>query len=330
MPPGPAAPAAPAETGVPPPAPTRLPSALPAQAVPAAPLRSPRVTALPPEAPAVPSTASGPAVPRQLAGTARHGMRLSVEQVVQRFPALATAQAEQVARLLQGTVAETFTRRDAADWGVPAQRRYGELVEQALQLAQQPAVQTAQAELRRLHAVLAEVSQAIEQQLQPGLLARWRAADPWQLLQRHRTEIDQLRAALGQAVPLLAAQAEALAGVRRDLQALSADIEAHGLAATLLGERIAAPGQGDMHQLLLGRATDLAQTHAHVAGTDPLRAHAGEQLADLAGAIRQAVLLLLPAWLEKALHARHVAPTPTLARRLQQELDTLLHSLRPT
>lgn len=286
-------------------------------------------TRLPASAPApVPVAAPAPRAalaPTRLQGTSRQGLDVPLPAIQQRFPGLAVDEAERVQRVLHATMPQALTLREAMAWGTGVQQRYGELVERALALGQDPKRVAAQQHLQRLHELLDEVADAISEQLQPGLLSRWRAG-PWELLARHRPEVDQLRHALGAAWQHLAAQRSALDELRRELRELVAELQAWGLAGGWLADALATHDDPRLAPAVLRRAGELTALHAHVVQAEALRERADADLDALCAAIQQAVLALLPAWLEKTLHAGSGA-TPTAARELHRELQSLLRLL---
>lgn len=302
LPPSPAAEAAPPPVAAPR-APTRLPSSL--------------------QPPAEPRAAGAPT---RVQGEQRRGVEVEVPELQQRFPALGVDEAEAVQQVLRGAAPQAMTAREAAAWGQAPQQRYAALVERSLQLAQDPQRLAASQHVQRLHAMLEDVAEAIAAQLQPGLLNRFRA-QPWELLAQQRAEIEQLRRALADATGVLERQLEETAAVRREMAGLAGTLQVHGLAASWLAEH-RRPADA-VAETLLQRATELTATQAHVAGAQLLREQAESDLRSLCACIRQAVLLLLPAWLEKALLAGRAAPTPTAARALQHELASVLALLRP-
>lgn len=296
----------------------------------AGPIAARTPTRLPDPAPALLTTALR--APTRLAGVQRQGLQVGLAQLQMRFAGQPAARLQQVQGWLQGSLPQALTRRQASEWGVAVQRRYGELLEQALALTRHPQRLAAQAHLERLHALLHEVSQALQQRVQPGLLGRW-CASPSGVLQRHRREIDQLREALASASHSLIGQLEALDALERELSGVAADLEAASLAATFLAETLATqPGtlpEDGRVQALHHRAGELARTHVHLADARYLRKQADASLQHLVGCIQHAVLLLLPAWLEQEAHTARVPPTPTLLRQRLQALEALVQALRP-
>jgi hypothetical protein len=307
----------------------RRPTALPPPAgpsAPPAPAGAPRApTRLPSSEAKVAAPASSAAGPTRLQGEARRGLEVPIAQIQRRFSGIDIAVAEAVEALLRDTPWQTLTLTQATQWGQADQQRYGELVEQALRLSQDPLRLAAQQHLQRLHEVLADVAEAIAEQLQPGLLSRWRAG-PWELLARHRAEIDQLRTALGNASHGLVTQRESLLQQHREMQALARRLQAQGLAGTWLAEVRAGGEDARVPQALLRRAGELTTLQAHVAQAQMLRERADNDLEELCGAVQHGVLVLLPAWLEKALHAG-AASTPTATRELGRTLQDLLARL---
>lgn len=308
----------------------RRPTALPPSAPGPAPAGSePRrfaPTRLPP-APPPTEPPRAPVAPTRVLGASRPGLEVPLAALQQRFPGLRVDEAEHVQALLRGVAPDALSLREAAAWGTAAQQRYGELVEHALQLGQDRRRLAAQDHLARLHALLQDVSEAISDQLAPGLLSRWRAS-PWELLGRHRAEIEQLRIALRDGWQALAQQRDTLAAQRRELNVLAGELQAWGLAATWLAEHLHGPGTHaiGLADTLLRRAGELTALQAQMVQAQPLREQADADLDALCGAIQQAVLTLLPAWLEKALHADR-GTTPTAARELHRDLQGLLHAL---
>jgi hypothetical protein len=273
-------------------------------------------------------------LPTRLDGVARQGLQLPLEQIRARFPALPVDAALLIQHLLQSTVSGTLTHRQAADWGVAVQQRYAGVVEQTLQLSQHPHRLAAQNHLQRLYTLLQEVFDALAQQLQPGLLARWRTS-PWQILLKHQAEMNSLRQALAEAGSTLASQLDALQAMQKELAALTGQLQALALAASLLADLLPA-GTGseqastvDLTEALLHRATELQQMHSHITSSISLRDHSLADLQALNACIQHAVLLLLPAWLDNALHASRASTNPTLMRQQQLDLDVLLRAIRP-
>ncbi|MES2943528.1 MAG: hypothetical protein V4772_11730 [Pseudomonadota bacterium] len=302
--------------------PTVMPSGQSAQnAVNAPPL--PR--AIPTRLPA-PVQAPNQTSPRRLDGISRRGLQLSIEQIRSRFPALGADAALQIQQLLQATVPETLTRRQATDWGVTPQRRYAEVVEKTLQLNQHPQRLAAQQHLQRLFVLLQEVFDAIDHQLQPGLLARWRSS-PWQVLLKHQSEIELLRQALADAADALANQLETLQALQKELITLTSQLLTNALAASLLAEQL----KPDLASALLQRAAELQQMHSHISNSIHQRDQSLADLQTLNACIQHAVLMLLPAWLDKTLHTsrnNNNNANPTVMLQQQQDLDVLLRAIR--
>jgi hypothetical protein len=107
---------------------------------------------------------------------------------------------------------------------------------------------------------------------------------------------------------------------------LTAELQAWALAGSWLADTQARTEDLRLPATLVRRAGELIALHAHILQAQALHAQADADLDALCAAIQQAVLSLLPAWLEKALHAGRAA-TPTAARELQRELHGLLREL---
>lgn len=264
--------------------------------------------------------------PSRLDGVTRHGLQIELEQIRSRFPALGADAALQVQQLLQATVPETLTHRQAANWGTALQRRYGEVVEKTLQLNQHPQRLAAQQHLQRLFVLLQEVFDALDHQLQPGLLARWRSS-PWQVLLKHQAEIDSLRQALTDAADALAHQLESLQALQKELTALTGQLLTNALATSLLAEQL----KPELASALLQRAAELQQMHSHISDSIHQRDQSLADLQNLNACVQHAVLMLLPAWLDKTLHSsRNISnnANPTVMLQQQQDLDVLLRAIR--
>lgn len=304
--------------------PTVMPSGQPGQsAASASPLPKTPPTRLPTSL-QVANPAPTPTRPSRLDGVTRHGLQIGLEQIRSRFPALGADAALQVQQLLQATVPETLTHRQAADWAAALQRRYGEVVEKTLQLNQHPQRLAAQQHLQRLFVLLQEVFDALDHQLQPGLLARWRSS-PWQLVLKNQTEIEQLRQALTDAADALANQLETLQTLQKELQALTGQLLTSALAASLLADQL----KPELANALLQRAAELQQMHGHISDSIYQRDQSLADLQNLNACIQHAVLMLLPAWLDKTLHSsRNNNANPTVMLQQQQDLDVLLRAIR--
>jgi hypothetical protein len=308
-----------------------------------------RPTALPPAEPATPSTPPGqrgprgptrlpaaapaPSAPRlaghptRVLGQARTGPDVPIADLQKRFPALSIDDAERLQQVLRGTVPDALALREALAWGAGQQQRHADLAERALQLAQSPQRVAAQQHVQRLHVLLQEVAEAIDEQLQPGLLSRWRAG-AWEVLASQRAEIDQLRRALATSAQSLAAQLDEMHAMQLELRALAPALQAQALAAGWLAEHPgAARDGGRIADTLLQRAAALTSSQSHVLAAQVLRERDDAALRALCAAIQHAVLLLLPAWLEKAAHAGGAAATPTAQRELGHQLQALLTQL---
>lgn len=280
-------------------------------------------TSLPTQRLAADAAISSKNDPKRLDGVVRHGLHLSVEHIRSHFPTLSANEAIQIQQLLNATVLETLTRRQATDWGLALQRRYGEVVETTLQLNQSPLRLAAQQHLQRLLDLLQDVFDALAGQLQPRLLSRWRTS-PWKILQKHQAEINVLRQALADAAEGLASQRDVLLALQQDLVTLTEQLLTNALGASLLARQLS----DDLAGALLQRAAQLQQMHGHVSDAVLQR---GQSLADiqtLNSAIQHAVLVLLPAWLDKALHTSRSNTHPTLILQQQQDLGVLLHTIR--
>jgi hypothetical protein len=258
-------------------------------------------------------------------GSARKGLELSTEDIRTRFPGLDADLAEAVRHMLRQAVVQTLGLREAGSWGVAAQERHAGLVEQALQLGQDPQWMAAQHHLARLHDLLDELAQALQHQLHPGLLTRLRPSLP-EVVGARQDEIALIRKALAGSADSLQAQSEALTALHGVLANVRREVSAGSIAASLLADALSS-SQGAERTALHARALLLTQSSAHMDGTQTLLGCALQERQSLLVAIQAAVLVQLPAWLASVQSVSRETQNPTWLRTRRQELDALAHAL---
>ena len=292
----------------------------------ARPPKAPPVVLEEPGAPAPAPPAPAAPRPTALPGVAPARVPVTAADLRRLAPGASAATVERALALVGAVVPDRLDERRAVLWGHDAQRAYAERAAEGLDLAGDPALEAARAQVARLLEILASLDPVAAARGGGGLLrALGGRADTASELARARAEIDHIvRLMAGSLDGLLALKAR----IERNaaaLDALSAEGEAASLAALFLAGALR-PSRPAEAERLEERAMSLAQMAAQ------LREHRGLREAQLAqplrlvAAMQHASLVALPGLLG-ALAALGRNATPTEAGEAARLARDVAHAL---
>ena len=255
-------------------------------------------------------------------GQLRVGLKVGVEALADKFPLQERRVLERAAGVLGGVAPQGLDWSQAQKLGLAAQKEYGAGVQRLLDALSADVLRAAPQHLARLLGLLQACAEDFS--AAPGLMSQWLHRDKPRALELHRKEIEQLRAALANAVDALDAPMGQVMQVRGQLP----DLFDHLMAASLACEWLAhgAPLDDEVRAVLAERALALAKTAALVRQQQAQSLASAESLSALRERIQDAVLIALPAWLaQRAQQPADLNDTQRFVARdaLRQIIDRL-------
>lgn len=264
--------------------------------------------------------AAAPAAATKVYGVERKGLEVDSAVLRQKHLAATIAAIDHAAALLATVVPATHPVLAIETLGRGPQEGVTRLVERVLAIADDDVGRASARHVHRLLELLGELAET----LKPASGLSWRRKTLRQTLHEARPEIDSLRSLLEQSEAALVER-------RRKLDALDDDVRA--LLDQLNGALVAVaelrPVFSDARrsQALDAREIDLAKSVALLDSHTLQMRRLGNDLAQLAQRIRDAVLHALPSWLAVAAALPNDSPNDTERFTLMESLHSLMQRL---
>ncbi len=285
----------------------------------------------PPKAPLLPTKPTDLTKPSGIPGaTVRKGVDVSIDDLAKHLRGVSAEALEQAQKILKQTMPDSLTDTQCAMWGSERHKKFGELIEKSLKLAESPCVRDGERHLSHLHTLLEELHEALQSKNRPAgfLTSILKQKSPWEKFRDMNPELNQIRALLSQLLPKIIDAKTSLASLPSEFKTLATSLEAEAIAGSYLAKECL-KGKQTAVQVLMDRSSSLLGTVTHISQNSLSREQVISHLGQLVACIQNGVLSALPAWIDSVtLTLRRSSQTETDMYGLREGLERIIDQLK--
>lgn len=264
--------------------------------------------------------------PTIIAGsTVRKSVSVEIFELAECFVGKPKETLVRVKKILNQIIIEALTIKQCNQWGLAVQSQYKNLVDESITLTQDKKVQKGTHHLKRLYTIFDDVYENF--QCSKGFSFS-KKHSPWEVFEKHQSEINQIRNLLEELLPKLEDVRRKLDEVSEKLLQVADSLDVEVLAAEYLMGILSEDDR--KKQTLEHRSASLIETSVSIHEGEMLRSSVSVSITELTIKIQETILTSLPAWIEQMSFAcnKQDSHTDTDMYNFRLSIEDMLQQLR--